>query len=252
MIEIKNKEALEKMRKAGKLASEVLVMIAPHVKEGVSTWELDKLCHDFILDHKAIPAPLHYRGFPKSICTSINEVICHGIPSKKRFLQDGDIVNIDVTVILHGYHGDTSCMFGVGNVSEKAQKLMDVTRRSMYAAIDTVKPGSRLGDIGHAVQKTVEPLGYSVVRDFTGHGIGRRFHEDPQVLHYGRPGTGTRLREGMTFTIEPMINEGGWEMYVLDDDWTAVTRDHKLSAQYEHTMVVTQDGVEILTASPLF
>ena len=190
MIEIKNQEALEKMRLSGKLASDVLVMIAPHVKPGVSTWDLDKLCHDFILDHKAIPAPLHYRGYPKSICTSVNEVICHGIPDKKQILNEGDIVNVDITVILHGYHGDTSCMFGVGEVSAKAQALMDATKKSLYAAIELVRPGTRLGDIGNAVQQVVEPLGYSVVRDFTGHGIGRKFHEDPQVLHYGRPGTG--------------------------------------------------------------
>ncbi|MCB9637289.1 MAG: type I methionyl aminopeptidase [Myxococcales bacterium] len=252
MIELKSAKAVEKMRAAGRLAAATLEMIQPHVQPGVSTERLNQLCHDFIVEHKATPAPLNYRGFPKSICTSINEVVCHGIPSSSRNLEEGDIINIDVTAILDGYHGDTSCMFMVGEVSDQARRLVETTKNSLYAGIEVCHVGARMGDIGHAIQSMVEPLGYSVVRDFTGHGIGRRFHEDPQVLHYGRKGVGPRMREGMTFTIEPMINIGTWKVEILDDDWTAVTLDRKLSAQFEHTILITADGVEILTPSSLF
>lgn len=241
-------EAFEGMRKAGKLAAQVLDYIGPFVKPGVTTNELDKLCHDFIVGHNAIPAPLNYKGFPKSICTSINHVVCHGIPSDKA-LQEGDIVNIDVTVILDGWYGDTSRMYNVGKVGIKAQKLIDVTYESLMRAIDIVKPGITLGDIGHAIQSFVEPKGYSVVRDFCGHGIGRTFHSEPEVLHYGRAGEGLELQEGMFFTIEPMINAGKYDVKVLSDGWTAVTRDKSLSAQFEHTIGVTATGHEIFTVS---
>ncbi len=241
-------ECFEPMRKAGKLAAQVLDFIEPYVKPGVTTDELDKLCHDFIVGHGAIPAPLNYRGFPKSICTSINHVVCHGIPSDK-VLAEGDIVNIDVTVILDGWHGDTSRMYNVGKVGIKAQKLVDATYEAMMRAIDLVKPGATLGDIGHAIQSYVEPKGYSVVRDFCGHGIGRIFHSEPEVVHLGRPGEGLELQEGMFFTIEPMINAGSYEVKVLSDGWTAVTRDKSLSAQFEHTIGVTATGHEIFTLS---
>jgi methionyl aminopeptidase len=241
-------ECFEPMRKAGKLAAQVLDYIEPFVKPGVTTDQLNTLCHDFIIQHGAIPAPLNYRGFPKSICTSINHVVCHGIPSDK-VLQEGDIVNIDITVILDGWHGDTSRMYNVGKVGIKAQKLIDATYESMMRAIDIVKPGVTLGDIGHAIQSYVEPKGYSVVRDFCGHGIGRIFHSEPEVVHYGRPGQGLELKEGMFFTIEPMINAGGYEVKVLSDGWTAVTRDKSLSAQFEHTIGVTATGHEIFTLS---
>jgi methionyl aminopeptidase len=241
-------ECFDSMRKAGRLAAQVLDFIEPHVKPGVTTDELNTLCHNFIVEHGAIPAPLNYRGFPKSICTSINHVVCHGIPSDK-VLQEGDIVNIDVTVILDGWHGDTSRMYNVGKVGIKAQKLIDATYEAMMRAIDLVKPGVTLGDIGHAIQSYVEPKGYSVVRDFCGHGIGRIFHSEPEVVHYGRPGQGLELKEGMFFTIEPMINAGRYEVKVLSDDWTAVTRDKSLSAQFEHTIGVTATGHEIFTLS---
>lgn len=241
-------ECFEPMRKAGKLAAQVLDYITPFVKPGVTTDHLNTLCHDYIIQHGAIPAPLNYRGFPKSICTSINHVVCHGIPSDK-VLQEGDIVNIDVTVILDGWYGDTSRMFNVGKIGIKAQKLIDATYESMMRAIEIVKPGITFGDIGHAIQSYVEPKGYSVVRDFCGHGIGRTFHSEPEVVHYGKPGRGLELKEGMFFTIEPMINAGRYEVKILSDGWTAVTRDKSLSAQFEHTIGVTATGHEIFTLS---
>jgi methionyl aminopeptidase len=237
------------MRKAGRLAAATLDFITPHVVPGVTTGALDRLCHDFIVEHGAVPAPLNYRGFPKSICTSINHVVCHGIPGAKK-LQDGDILNIDVTVILDGWHGDTSRMYGVGKVGVKAQKLIDVTYEAMMRGIAEVKPGARLGDIGWAIQGFAEAQRYSVVRDFCGHGIGKVFHDSPSVLHFGTPGTGPLIKQGMFFTVEPMINAGRYEVKVLEDGWTAVTRDRSLSAQFEHTVGVTADGVEIFTASP--
>jgi methionyl aminopeptidase len=248
-IKIHDAEAFAAMRRAGRLAAEALDFITPHVQPGVATGELDRLCHDFIVAAGAIPAPLNYRGFPKSICTSINHVVCHGIPGDKR-LQDGDIINIDVTVILDGWHGDTSRMFCVGKVGVKAQKLVDVTYEAMMRGIETVKPGATLGDIGHAIQSFAESHRFSVVRDFCGHGIGKVFHDTPSVLHIGKPGKGATLREGMFFTVEPMINAGRYEVKVLEDGWTAVTRDRSLSAQFEHTVGVTADGFEIFTRSP--
>jgi methionyl aminopeptidase len=253
-VTIKTSEEIEKMRVAGRLTSEVLDYIGPFVKAGVTTDELDKLCHDLIVDvQKAIPAPLNYapgghKPYPKSICTSINHQICHGIPSDK-VLKNGDIVNIDVTVIKDGYHGDSSRMYYVGEPSIQARRLCDATWQALWLGIRTVRPGGHLGDIGHAIQSYVEPLGFSVVREFCGHGIGRKFHEDPQVLHYGRAGTGLRLEPGMTFTIEPMINAGKAGIKQLGDGWTVVTKDHALSAQYEHTILVTETGYEVLTVS---
>ncbi len=244
---IKTAEEIEKMRIAGKLAAEVLEMIEPHVVPGVTTNELDKLCHDYIVnEQQAIPAPLNYRGFPKSICTSINQQICHGIPSDKK-LKNGDIVNIDITVIKDGYHGDTSKMFCVGNVAPHAKRLVEVTREALFLGIEQVKPGATLGDIGHAIQKHAEKNRYSVVREFCGHGIGKNFHEDPHVMHFGNPGEGMLLDSGMIFTIEPMLNIGKRHMKVLKDGWTAVTKDRSLSAQWEHTILVTDSGYEILT-----
>jgi len=246
-ITIKNAEEIEKMRVAGRLAAGVLTMIEPHVRPGVTTGELDEICHRYIVDElDAVPAPLNYRGFPKSVCTSVNHVVCHGIPGPKK-LKAGDIINIDVTVIKDGFHGDTSRMFFVSQPSILAERLCRVTRECMFKGIEIVKPGTRLGDIGHAIQTHAEEHNFSVVREYCGHGIGREFHEDPQVLHYGRPGTGVALEQGMTFTIEPMINAGGRETRVLNDQWTVVTRDHSLSAQWEHTILVTADGHEILT-----
>ena len=239
----------EAMRRAGRLAAETLDFITPHVRPGVTTEELDRLCHDFIVEHGAIPAPLNYRGFPKSICTSVNHVVCHGIPGPKR-LREGDIVNIDVTVILDGWHGDTSRMFPVGTVGVKAQRLMDVTYEAMMRGIAVVRPGATLGDVGHAIQSFAEAHRYSVVRDFCGHGLGRVFHDAPSVLHYGAPGRGLTLREGMFFTVEPMINAGRYEVKILDDGWTAVTKDRSLSAQFEHSIGVTAEGHEIFTLSP--
>jgi methionyl aminopeptidase len=237
------------MRTAGRLAAKTLDMIAAHVKPGVSTATLDKLCHDFILDHGAIPAPLNYRGYPKSICTSINHVVCHGIPCDRK-LVNGDILNIDVTVILDGWHGDSSRMYAAGIPSTRARNLIDVTYDSLMRGLQVVKPGASLGDVGHAIQTFVEGHRFSVVRDFCGHGIGRRFHEPPNVLHFGRLGEGPILRPGMFFTIEPMVNAGRPEVKVLDDGWTAVTRDRSLSAQFEHMIGVTEDGCEIFTLSP--
>ncbi|MCL7419329.1 MAG: type I methionyl aminopeptidase [Methylobacter sp.] len=246
-IIIKTENEIEKMRIAGRLAAEVLEMIAPHVVPGVTTDQLDKICHDYIVNvQKAIPAPLNYHGFPKSICTSINHQVCHGIPSEKK-LKSGDIVNIDITVIKDEYHGDTSKMFCVGEVSPHAKRLVNVTREAMFLGIEQVKPGATLGDIGHAIQKHAEANRYSVVREFCGHGIGKKFHEEPQVLHYGKAGTGEVLKAGMILTIEPMLNLGKRHVKVLADGWTAVTKDRTLSAQWEHTILVTADGYEILT-----
>ncbi|WP_272876287.1 type I methionyl aminopeptidase [Allochromatium tepidum] len=246
-VRIKTPEAIEKMRLACRLAADVLDMIEPHVQPGVATEELDRLCHDYIVDHQgAIPAPLDYRGFPKSICTSVNHQVCHGIPSNKR-LKKGDIVNIDITVIKNGYHGDTSRMFFVGEPSVLARRLVTVTQQAMMLGIAAVKPEATLGDIGHAIQRFVETQGYSVVREYCGHGIGEEFHEDPQVLHYGKPGEGLRLKPGMCFTIEPMVNAGKRFIKVLPDGWTVVTKDRSLSAQWEHTILVTETGHEILT-----
>ena len=248
-IKLHGPEAFEAMRKAGRLAAETLDFITPSIQPGTTTETLDRLCHDFIVERGAIPAPLNYRGFPKSICTSINHVVCHGIPSERK-LAEGDIINVDVTVILDGWHGDTSRMFYVGKPSVKAQRLVEATHRAMMAGIEAVRPGARLGDIGHAIQAVAEAERFSVVRDFCGHGIGRIFHDAPSVLHFGRPETGPELRAGMFFTIEPMINAGRFEVKVLDDGWTAVTRDRSLSAQFEHTIAVTDDGFEIFTRSP--
>ncbi|KGM06553.1 Methionine aminopeptidase [Methylophaga thiooxydans] len=246
-VSIKTAEEIEKMRVAGKLAADVLMMITPHVKAGITTDELNQICHDYIVnEQKAIPAPLNYHGFPKSVCTSVNHVICHGIPGEKK-LKDGDIINIDVTVIKDGFHGDTSKMFHVGKTSILAERLCRVARESMLIGIDMVKPGVRLGDIGHAIQQHAEKEKFSVVREYCGHGIGEVFHEEPQVLHYGTPGTGMELKEGMTFTIEPMINAGKRHVRQLPDGWTVVTKDRSLSAQWEHTILVTDKGYEILT-----
>ncbi len=248
-VTIKNSVEIDKMRLAGRLASEVLDMIGAHVSPGVTTDELNTLCHDYIVNvQQAIPAPLHYRGFPKSICTSINHVICHGIPSDKK-LKNGDIINIDITVIKDQFHGDTSRMFFVGEPSVRARRLCQVCYECMFKGIDLVAPGVQLGDIGHVIQQHAETRGFSVVREYCGHGIGKVFHEDPQVLHYGTPGTGLRLEPGMTFTIEPMINAGRKETRLLPDQWTVVTKDRSLSAQWEHTILVTETGHEILTQS---
>jgi len=246
-VTIKTADEIEKMRVAGRLAAEVLEIIEPYVKPGVTTLELDRICHDHIVNvQKAIPAPLNYRGFPKSICTSVNQVVCHGIPGEKK-LKKGDIVNLDITVIKDGYHGDTSKMFAVDQPSVLAKRLMEITQRSLYIGIEHARPGARLGDIGHAIQTFVESHNYSVVREYCGHGIGREFHEDPQVLHYGRPGTGMELQPGMCFTIEPMVNAGKSQVKLKPDGWTVVTRDRSLSAQYEHTLLITESGCEVLT-----
>ena len=251
-VKPKNNVQLQKMHVAGKLAAETLDFITPHVIPGVTTEEVDTLCHNFITENGAIPAPLNYRGFPKSVCTSVNEVICHGIPSPKNVLQEGDIMNVDVTVIVDGFHGDTSRMFCVGNVSPVRQKLVDVTYEAMMRGINAVRSGAMLSDIGRAIQTYAEAEGYSVVRDFCGHGIGEGFHEQPMVLHYDpqSPSLDMKLRKGMTFTIEPMINEGTYDGVTLDDDWTVVTADGQDSAQCEHTIAVTKDGCDILTKSP--
>lgn len=248
-IPLHGPEDFEGMRRAGRLAAETLDFVTPHVVPGVTTEELDRLCHDFILSHGATPAPLGYRGFPKSICTSLNHVVCHGIPGPRK-LREGDVMNIDVTVILDGWYGDTSRMFPVGRIGVKAQKLIDVTWETLMRGIEQVRPGATLGDIGWAIQSHAEGQRFSVVRDFCGHGLGRVFHAPPSVLHYGRPGQGPVLKEGMFFTIEPMINAGRWETKVLSDGWTAVTKDKSLSAQFEHSVGVTADGCEIFTLSP--
>ena len=237
------------MRAAGRLAAETLDMITPHVRPGITTAELDRLCHDFIVARGAVPATLGYRGYRHSCCTSINHVVCHGIPGERR-LEEGDVLNIDVTVILDGWHGDTSRMYAAGTPPVRAARLMDVTYESLMRGVAAVRPGATLGDVGHAIQTYVEGHRFSVVRDFCGHGIGRRFHEAPNVLHFGRPGEGPVLRAGMFFTVEPMVNAGRPEVKVLDDGWTAVTRDRSLSAQFEHMVGVTEDGCEVFTYSP--
>ena len=254
-VTIKTADEIERMRVAGRLAADVLDFIAPHVVTGITTGEIDRLCHDYMVNVQGvIPAPLEYappghQPYPASICTSVNHVVCHGIPGEKK-LKSGDILNIDITVIKDGYHGDTSRMFCVGAPSIQARRLVDITHEAMWRGIRMVRPGARLGDIGHAIQRFAEANGFSVVREFCGHGIGLRFHEDPQVLHYGRPGTGMELVPGMTFTIEPMINAGRAGIRSLADGWTVVTADHSLSAQWEHTVLVTYDGHEVLTLSP--
>jgi methionyl aminopeptidase len=246
-VTIKTPAEQDQMRVAGRLAADVLDMIGQHVRLGVTTGELDRICHEFIVgEQQAVPAPLNYRGFPKSICTSVNHVVCHGIPGE-RALKEGDIVNIDITVIKDGFHGDTSRMFVLGEPNILARRLIDVSRDSMWAGIRQIRPGATLGDIGHAVQILAEAERFSVVREYCGHGIGRIFHEDPQVLHYGTPGTGMELRPGMTFTVEPMINAGKRNVRLLADGWTVVTKDHSLSAQWEHTVLVTDSGYEVLT-----
>jgi len=246
-VTIKKSDEIEKMRVAGHLAAEVLEMIGPHVKAGITTDQLDAICHDYIVNvQQAIPAPLNYRGFPKSICTSVNHQVCHGIPSDK-ILKNGDIVNVDITVIKDGFHGDTSMMFHIGETSVIAKRLCQVSYESMWRGIRMVRPGATLGDIGHAIQSFVEKHDCSVVREYCGHGIGREFHEDPQVLHYGKAGTGLALEAGMTFTIEPMVNAGKHPVKLMKDGWTVVTKDHSLSAQWEHTILVTETGFDVLT-----
>jgi len=246
-VNIKSPEEIEKMRVAGRLARDVLTMISPYVREGITTDELNTLCHDYIVDiQRAIPAPLNYNGFPKSICTSINHVVCHGIPGNE-ILKDGDIINIDVTVIKNGYHGDTSKMFFVGTPSAEAKHIVNIAHECLFVGIACVKPNVRLGDVGYAIQQHAEKNRCSVVREYCGHGIGLRMHEEPQVLHYGTPGTGEVLHPGMTFTIEPMINLGRYHTRLLPDNWTVITKDYSLSAQWEHTLLVTDNGVEILT-----
>lgn len=254
VAKVSSEDEIQKMRTAGRLAASVLEMIGPYVVPGVTTEALDQRCHAFIVDElQAIPAPLNYGGgggvppFPKSICTSVNHVVCHGIPSAKKALKTGDMVNIDITVIKDGYHGDTSKMFVVGKPSVLAERLVRVTQECLYRGIEAVRPGATLGDIGHAIQSHAEKQHFSVVREFCGHGIGRVFHDEPQVVHYGRPGTGSVIEAGMTFTIEPMINAGKRHVKILPDGWTVVTKDHKPSAQWEHTILVTASGAEILT-----
>jgi methionyl aminopeptidase len=253
-IVIKSREDIDRMRIAGRLAAEVLDYITPFVQPGITTGELDTLCHDYMVGVQGcIPAPLNYappghKPYPKSICTSINHQVCHGVPGDKK-LKNGDVVNLDITVIKDGYHGDTSRMFSIGPPSIQAKRLIDITYECMWKGIQVVKPGMRLGDIGHAIQKHAESNGYSVVREFCGHGIGHEFHEEPQVLHYGKPGTGVILEAGMIFTIEPMINAGRRDIRMLGDGWTVVTKDHSLSAQWEHTVLVSETGHEVLTVS---
>lgn len=246
-ITLLSKREIEKMRRAGRLAAQLLDHLAPMVRAGVSTLEINDEAEKWTQSHGAISAPLGYNGFPKSICTSVNEVVCHGIPNAKQILKDGDIINIDVTPIVEGYHGDTSRTFFVGTPSPKTQKLVEVTEECLRRGIESVKPGIKIGDIGAVIQEYAESFGFSVVRDFVGHGISNIFHVPPQIPHYGTRGKGKRLRSGMVFTIEPMINEGTWEAVILEDGWTAITKDGKLSAQFEHTIAVTEDGVEILT-----
>ena len=250
-VTVKTPAEIEKMRVAGRLAAEVLELLVPHVKAGVTTEELDAIAYDHIVDvQKAVPANVGYKGFPKTVCTSVNNVICHGIPSPGKILRDGDIVNVDVTVIKDGWHGDTSRMYFVGEPSVLAKRLCTVTFEAMMKGIEQVRPGATLGDIGHAIQQYVESHRFSVVREYCGHGIGRIYHEDPQVLHYGHRGVGLHLEKGMTFTIEPMVNAGKPATRLLPDGWTVVTKDHSLSAQWEHTIAVTDSGFEILTPWP--
>jgi len=246
-VSVKSPAEQQAMRVAGRLAADVLDTIAPRVVAGVTTDELDRICHDYIVNQQqAIPAPLNYKGFPKSICTSVNHVVCHGIPGERR-LRSGDIVNLDITVIKDGFHGDTSRMYLVGDCSVQARRLCRIAFEAMWLGIRQVAPGRQLGDVGHAIQGYVESHGYSVVREYCGHGIGRAFHEDPQVLHYGQPGTGLVLEPGMTFTVEPMINAGRRHVKLLADGWTVVTKDHSLTAQWEHTILVTAEGFDVLT-----
>lgn len=247
MMHIKSPKEIELIRQSGDLAARTLVYIEQFLKPGISTQELNDLCHQFILKHGAIPAPLNYHGFPRSICTSRNEVVCHGIPNEKEKLKDGDIINIDVTTILNGMHGDVNKTFLIGNVPEAIKKLVKVTEQCLMESIKVVRPGARLGDIGACIQDIAHAQGYSVVRDFCGHGIGRNFHEEPQILHFGKKGSGAEMKEGMTFTIEPMINLGTHRCKVLSDGWTAVTLDGKCSAQFEHTIAVVAGGADILT-----
>jgi methionyl aminopeptidase len=249
MISIKSSREIEYMRQTCALAASTLDYVADKIHAGMSTLEVNDLCHQYIIDHKAYPSPLNYHGFPKSVCTSRNEVVCHGIPSSEEMIKDGDIFNLDVTTYLNSFHGDTNRTFFIGNVSEEARKLVEVTYECMMLGIKEVRPGARLGNVGAAIEEYAKDLGYGVVEEFCGHGIGRQFHEDPQVLHYGTRQTGVMLKAGMTFTIEPMINLGTKHCRVLKDGWTAVTRDGKLSAQFEHTILVTNDGFEILTLS---
>ncbi len=249
LIKLHGDADFEGMRQAGRLAAETLDFVAPHVQPGVTTEHLDDLCREFILERKAVPAPLNYRGYPKSICTSLNHVVCHGIPGPKA-LRSGDIMNIDVTVILDGWHGDSSRMYLVGDVGVKGRRLVDVTYEAMVRGIEAVRPGATTGDIGHAIQQYAESQRCSVVRDFCGHGLGRVFHDTPNILHYGEPGTGLELKPGMFFTIEPMINLGRFHVKMLRDGWTAVTKDRSLSAQFEHSIGVTESGCEVFTKSP--
>ena len=247
-VELKTPDAIEKMRIVGALAARQLEMIEAHIKPGISTGELDRICHEFTVNEQhAIPAPLNYRGFPKSICTSVNHVVCHGIPSDDKILKNGDIINVDVTLIKDGFHGDTSKTFFVGEPSVLAERLTRVCQESMYKGIKQVRPGCYLGDIGHVIQRHAEKNRFGIVREYCGHGIGEVFHDEPQVLHYGKPGTGVELKAGMTFTIEPMLNAGKAAVKLLPDEWTVVTKDHKLTAQWEHTVLVTETGYEILT-----
>ena len=246
-IIIKSPEQIAGIRKSSRLTSEILDLLEERIRPGITTEQINMWVHEYTVSHGAVPAPLNYRGYPKSVCTSLNEVICHGIPGPRK-LQDGDILNVDVTSILDGYYGDSSRMFLIGDVSEAARRLVRVTRDCLYLAIDQVKPGNRLGDLGHAIQEHAESYGYGVVRNFVGHGVGVNFHEPPDVRHYGQPGRGVELRPNMTFTIEPMINEADHRIKMLDDGWTALTADRGLSAQWEHTLLVTETGVEILTA----
>jgi methionyl aminopeptidase len=250
-VTVKTPEQIEKMRIAGRLAAEVLEMLVPHVRPGVSTDELDRLAYEHIVDvQNAVPANVGYKGFPKTLCTSVNHVICHGIPNPGKLLKDGDIVNIDVTVIKDGWHGDTSRMYFAGTPSVLARRLVETTLEAMLLGIGQVRPGATLGDIGNAIQKHAEAHGFSIVREYCGHGIGQVYHEDPQILHYGHPGAGLKLQKGMTFTVEPMVNAGKPQTRLLPDGWTVVTKDHSLSAQWEHTIAVTDDGCEILTEWP--
>lgn len=247
-VTIKSPAEQAQMREAGRLAAEVLDMIGPHIVPGVTTEDLNRICHEYIVAvQRAVPAPLNYRGFPKSICTSVNHVVCHGIPSSDKRLKQGDIINVDVTVIKDGWHGDTSRMFAVGKINPAAQRLIDITWEAMWIGIRRIRPGARLGDLGAAIQAFVEGEHLSVVREYCGHGIGRIFHEDPQVLHYGETGTGMELKPGMIFTVEPMVNVGKRHVRLLGDGWTVVTKDRSLSAQWEHTVLVTDAGYEVLT-----
>ncbi len=246
-IVIKNQEQIEQMRRACRLAAQTLEEAAKILHPGMRTDDINSFVHEYTVRHGARPAPLNYRGFPKSVCTSVNEVVCHGIPGARQ-IRNGDIINVDVTSVLDGWHGDVSATFYIGEPSIEARHLVEITRQCLDKGIAVVRPGARLGDIGAAIQKHAESKGCSVVRDFVGHGIGNQFHEAPQVAHFGKADRGQRLKPGMTFTIEPMINQGGWQLHTLDDGWTAVTNDGKLSAQFEHTVAVTEDGVEILTA----